>query len=85
VMTATRQSSRDPGNLMSVCGSRKSRRKHCKHKISSSDLSFVNRQPSISNPVNIVKNPLCVGTWNVTSLVSNSSKMYQLEKGLRYR
>ena len=81
VMTATRQSRKEPGSLMSVCGSRKSRRKRCKYKIPSSDLSFVNRQSSISNPVNIVKNQLCISTWNVTSLVSNSSKMYQLEKG----
>ncbi|XP_063691252.1 uncharacterized protein LOC134823648 [Bolinopsis microptera] len=36
----------------------------------------------MSNPVNIVKNPLCISTWNVTSLVSNSSKMYQLGKGV---
>ncbi|KAL5268053.1 hypothetical protein ACHWQZ_G004934 [Mnemiopsis leidyi] len=34
----------------------------------------------ISNPVNIVKKKLCISTWNVTSLVSNSSKLYQLEK-----
>ncbi|KAL5246977.1 hypothetical protein ACHWQZ_G018993 [Mnemiopsis leidyi] len=65
---------------MSVCGSRKSRRKHCNYKIPSSDLLFVNKQTSISNPVNIVKNKLCISTWNVTSLVSNSSKLYQLEK-----
>ena len=81
-MTAARQSRKDPNSLMSVCGSRKSRRKHCKYNIPSSDLSFVNRQSSISNPVNIVKNQLCVSTWNVTSLVSNSSKFYQLEKGV---
>ena len=80
MMTATRQSRKDPSGLMSVCGSRKSRRKHCKYKIHSTDLSFVNRQSSICNPVNIVKNPLCISTWNVTSLVSNSSKKFQLEK-----
>ena len=82
VMTATRQSRKGPGSLMSVCSSRKSQSRHCKYKIPSSDLSFVNRQTNISNPVNIVKNQLCISTWNVTSLVSNSSKMYQLERGV---
>ena len=83
VMTAARQSRKGPSSLMSVCGSRNSRRKQCRYNynIPSSDLSFVNRQCNIRNPVNIVKNPLCISTWNVTSLVSNSSKMYQLEKG----
>lgn len=82
VMTATRQSRKEPGSLMSVCSSRKRRRKdHCRNKIHSTDLSFVNKQSNMFTPVNIVKNRLCISTWNVTSLVSNSSKMYQLEKG----
>ena len=80
-MTATRQSRKDPGSLMSTCGFRKSRRKNCGYKISSSDLPFVNTKHNLKNPVNIVKNQLCVSTWNVTSLVSNTCKMYQLEKG----
>ena len=80
MMTATRQSRKDPSSLMSVCGSRKSRRNHCKYKIHSTDLSFVNKQSNMCNPVNIVKNPLCISTWNVTSLVSNSSKKFQLGK-----
>ena len=80
-MTAIGQSRKDPDGLMSVGDSRKRRRRdHCRYKIHSTDLSFVNRQSNICNPVNIVKNSLCISTWNVTSLVSNSSKKFQLEK-----
>ena len=53
-MTATRQSRKDPGSLMSTCYSRKSRRNNCGYKISSSDLPFVITKLNMENPVNIV-------------------------------
>ena len=57
------------------------RARNC-HRIISADIPHINRAQNINTPQNYVMGNLCIGTWNVTSLVSNSSKLYQLSKSI---
>jgi hypothetical protein len=55
--------------------------KNRRAKRTSSYISAEVVQNNRSSPgIRLVKHPLAIATWNVTSLLSNSSKMYQLER-----
>ena len=96
-MTATGKSRKDTGSSMSARGShvnlkstKKSKKqkikkkKHTAKSILSSDFIDNETLTTIKNdPKDFVKNKLCIGTWNVTSLVSDSSKLHQLSKGIK--
>ena len=75
-MTVSGQSLTDPRNSMKA-----KRARNC-HRIISADIPHINRAQNIYSPQNYVKHKICIGTWNVTSLVSNSSKLYQLSKSI---
>ena len=71
-MTAARQSRKDPSSSM---GSKKPR--HCSRFISS-QIHHVDKAANIIYPQSYIKQPLCIATWNTRSLVSDSSKLFQL-------
>ena len=70
-MKATGQSSRDPCGQM-----RNGSARHCSRFISS-DITHLNPALSKKNPSNHVKGGLIFGTWNVLSLTSSSSQLFQ--------
>ena len=51
-------------------------------RIISADIPHIDRAHNINSPQNFIKDKLCIGTWNVTSLVSNSSKLFQLSESI---
>ena len=57
------------------------RARYCR-RIISADIPHIDRAHSINSPQNFIKDKLCIGTWNVTSLVSNSSKLFQLSESI---
>jgi len=74
------------GNATHI-NSTKTKKKSCKRRKSkksvspvfSSDILSVNNC-KYNRPSNFISKPLCVATWNTTTLVNNSSKLYQLCK-----
>ena len=73
-MKATGQSSRDPCGRMGNGSSR-----YCNSFISSS-ITHVDPAFNKKNPKNHVKGELIFGTWNVLSLTSSSSQLFQLSQ-----
>lgn len=78
-MTVPRQSLRDPRNLMNTKGS-------ChRSRIMRSDIPFLDKlhkTKKYHSSQNFVKEKLCIATWNTLSLVSDSSKLYQLSQSI---
>ena len=50
--------------------------------ITSQQITFVDRMESMRNPVNLVKDAINIGTWNVLSLVSSTSKLHELSEAI---
>ena len=73
-MKATGQSLRDPCGQMGTGSTR-----YCNRFISSS-IIHVNSALNKKNPRNHVKGELTLGTWNVLSLTSSSSQLFQLSQ-----
>ena len=51
-------------------------------KVTSQHIPNVNRTESKQNPANLVKNAINIGTWNVLSLVSTTSKLHELSEAI---
>ena len=75
-MTATGQSLRDPSGLMRRVVARHNNR------VISQQIAHVDTDFSKSNPINYSKHSIYFGTWNVLSLVSSSSQLYQLSQNI---
>ena len=75
-MTGRGQSRKDPSALMKKKGSR-----YCS-RIISSQIHHVDTDSSIMRPANFMKYSTNIGTWNVRSLESTSSKLLELSKSL---
>ena len=75
-MTVVGQSRKDASNLM--------RTKKPRHfsSVISSDITHVNSVENINNPNSYTKQSLCIATWNVLSLVSSSSQLFQLAQNI---
>ena len=79
-MTEAGQSLRDPSRLMRRGGTRHPTR------FISQQIIHVDPASNKSNPVNYCKQFLRFGTWNVLSLVSSSTQLYQLSQNIdQYR
>ena len=79
-MTAAGQSLTDPSRPMRREGTRHPTR------FISQQIIHVDPVSNKSNPINYCKQYLSFGTWNVLSLVSSSSQLYQLSQNIdRYR
>ena len=79
-MTEAGQSLRDPSRLMRRRGTRHPTR------FISQQIIHVDPAANKANPVNYCKQFLRFGTWNVLSLVSSSTQLYQLSQNLdQYR
>ena len=75
-MTAAGQSLTDPSRLMGRRGTRHPTR------FISQQIIHVDPVSNKSSPVNYCKQFLSFGTWNVLSLVSSSSQLYQLSQNI---
>ena len=75
-MTGRGQSRKDPSALMKKKGSR-----YCSRVISS-HIHHVDTDSSIMRPANLMKYCTNIGTWNVRSLESTSSKLLELSTSL---
>ncbi len=49
-------------------------------RVISPEITLVDTEYNICNPKSFIKKALCIATWNVRSLVSTSSKLYELSK-----
>ena len=79
-MTEAGQSLTDPSHLMRRGGTRNPTR------IISQQIIHVDTDSNKSNSINYCKQSLSFGTWNVLSLVSSSSQLYQLSQNIdQYR
>ncbi|KAL5263387.1 hypothetical protein ACHWQZ_G008677 [Mnemiopsis leidyi] len=75
-VTGRGQSRKDPSALMKKKGSR-----YCT-RIISSQIHHVDTDSSIMRPANLMRSCTNIGTWNVRSLESTSSKLLELSKNL---
>ena len=77
-MKGVGQSRKDANTRMRTKSSR-----HCSRVISS-NIAHVNTASNICSPNNYMKQSLCIATWNVLSLVSSSSQLFQLSQNITY-
>jgi hypothetical protein len=56
--------------------------RHCNSSVISSNIAHVNTASNICNPKSYIRQSLCIATWNVLSLVSSSSQLFQLSQNI---
>ena len=76
-MKRTGQSRKDPCTQMRAKNPR-----HCPSRVISDRITHVDPASNMNRPLNYSKQSLCIATWNVLSLVSSYSKLYQLSDNI---
>ena len=76
-MKGVSQSRKDANTRMRTKNSR-----HCNSSVISSNIAHVNTASNICNPKSYIRQSLCIATWNVLSLVSSSSQLFQLSQNI---